>query len=67
MIRFRLLAVGFAVIAATAGALPAAAREPVVTWQLAALGSISGDAYFTNLSATFRADHEPATRRPAQP
>jgi len=26
-------------------------------WQLAKLGAISGDAYFTNLSATFRADH----------
>jgi hypothetical protein len=26
-------------------------------WQLAALGAISGDSYFTNLSATFRADH----------
>ena len=35
-------------------------------WQLAALGSISGDTYFTNLSATFRADHDPSTRRPAQ-
>ena len=27
------------------------------TWQLAALGAISGDSYFTNLSAAFRADH----------
>jgi hypothetical protein len=35
-------------------------------WQLAALGSISGDTYFTNLSATFRADHDPSTRRSAQ-
>jgi hypothetical protein len=35
-------------------------------WQLAALGSITGDTYFPNLSATFRADHDPSTRRSAQ-
>jgi hypothetical protein len=28
-------------------------------WQLAKLGAISGDAYFTNLSAIFYADHKP--------
>lgn len=34
-------------------------------WQLAALGAISGDSYFTNLSATFVADYSAASRRPA--
>ena len=36
-------------------------------WQLAALGAISGDAYFNQLSALFAADHGTAARRPSQP